>query len=48
MLRIHPDGGAVGSEGCIALLGSAATLRRFRKDMLKEISKPGVCRLRVV
>ncbi len=48
LLRIHPDGSPEGSAGCIALVGSAATLRRFIRDMNKEIDKPGVCRLSVV
>jgi hypothetical protein len=40
-LRIHPDGGAAGTSGCIGLVGDAATLRRFRDDMNAELRRNG-------
>jgi hypothetical protein len=40
-LRIHPDGGARGTSGCIGLVGDAATLRRFRDDMNAELRRNG-------
>ncbi len=40
-LRIHPDGGAGGTAGCIGLVGNGATLRRFRDDMNAELSRVG-------
>jgi hypothetical protein len=40
-LRIHPDGGAVGTAGCIGILGDAATMRRFRDDMNAELRRNG-------
>ena len=41
LLRIHPDGGSAGTEGCIGIVGDAATQRRFRDDMLSEIRRNG-------
>ncbi|HEY1097908.1 MAG TPA: hypothetical protein VGF99_03230, partial [Myxococcota bacterium] len=41
LLRIHPDGGSAGTEGCIGIVGDAATQRRFRDDMLAEIRRNG-------
>jgi peptidoglycan hydrolase-like protein with peptidoglycan-binding domain len=40
-LRIHPDGGSVGTAGCIGLVGDAETLRRFRDDMNAELQRNG-------
>jgi peptidoglycan hydrolase-like protein with peptidoglycan-binding domain len=40
-LRIHPDGGARGTAGCIGLVGDRATLEQFRRDMLAEIRRNG-------
>ena len=40
-LRIHPDGGARGTAGCIGIVGDAATLRRFREDMNAELRRNG-------
>jgi peptidoglycan hydrolase-like protein with peptidoglycan-binding domain len=40
-LRIHPDGGARGTAGCIGIVGDAATLRRFRDDMNAELRRNG-------
>ncbi|MBI2375427.1 MAG: peptidoglycan-binding protein [Deltaproteobacteria bacterium] len=40
-LRIHPDGGAVGTEGCMGIVGNAETQRRFREDMRAEITRSG-------
>ncbi len=41
LLRIHPDGGARGTEGCIGIVGDAATLRQFREDMNAELRRNG-------
>ncbi len=38
-LRIHPDGGATGTAGCLGIVGDAATLRRFREDMNAELAR---------
>ncbi len=40
-LRIHPDGGAAGTSGCIGIVGDAATLRQFRADMNAELARHG-------
>jgi hypothetical protein len=40
-LRIHPDGGARGTAGCLGIVGDAATLRRFRDDMNAELRRNG-------
>ena len=40
-LRIHPDGGATGTAGCLGIVGDAATLRRFRDDMNAELRRNG-------
>lgn len=40
-LRIHPDGGATGTAGCMGIVGDAATLRRFRDDMNAELARNG-------
>ena len=40
-LRIHPDGGAAGTSGCIGIVGNAATLRQFRADMNAELRRNG-------
>ena len=41
LLRIHPDGNSPGTEGCIGIVGNAATQRQFRDDMLAEIRRNG-------
>lgn len=41
LLRIHPDGGTAGTQGCIGIVGDAATLRQFRDDMNAEIRRNG-------
>jgi hypothetical protein len=41
LLRIHPDGGNAGTEGCVGIVGDAATQRQFRKDMLAELKRNG-------
>ncbi len=41
LLRVHPDGGSAGTEGCLGIVGDAATQRRFRDDMLAEIRRHG-------
>ncbi|MFT3712507.1 MAG: peptidoglycan-binding domain-containing protein [Archangium sp.] len=40
-LRIHPDGGARGTSGCLGIVGDAATLNRFRDDMNAELRRNG-------
>ncbi|WP_224243474.1 peptidoglycan-binding domain-containing protein [Hyalangium gracile] len=40
-LRIHPDGGATGTAGCIGIVGDAATQRQFRADMNAELARNG-------
>lgn len=40
-LRIHPDGGATGTAGCIGIVGDAETQRRFRADMNAELARNG-------
>lgn len=37
LLRIHPDGGKLGTNGCIGILGGASTQKSFRNDMNAEI-----------
>ena len=39
LLRIHPDGRSAGTNGCIGILGGAATQRAFRSDMNAEIDR---------
>lgn len=41
LLRIHPDGGSAGTQGCIGIVGDAATQRRFREDMRAELARNG-------
>ncbi|MBI4821704.1 MAG: peptidoglycan-binding protein [Deltaproteobacteria bacterium] len=41
LLRIHPDGGSAGTQGCIGIVGDAATQRRFREDMRQELARNG-------
>jgi hypothetical protein len=41
LLRIHPDGGTPGTEGCMGIVGDAATQRRFREDMRAELARNG-------
>jgi peptidoglycan hydrolase-like protein with peptidoglycan-binding domain len=40
-LRLHPDGGGVGTAGCIGIVGDAATMRQFREDLNAEIRRNG-------
>lgn len=40
-LRIHPDGGNDGTEGCIGLVGSAAELKQFRDDLNRALDANG-------
>jgi len=40
-LRIHPDGLAPGTEGCIGIVGGADVQRRFREDMNAELGRNG-------
>ena len=46
-LRIHPDGGPSGTEGCIGLMGNTADLQRFSDMMRTFLSKNGTMRLYV-
>lgn len=41
LLRVHPDGGSPGTEGCMGIIGNAATQRRFRADMNAELKRNG-------
>jgi peptidoglycan hydrolase-like protein with peptidoglycan-binding domain len=41
LLRIHPDGGATGTAGCIGILGDGDTMRRFREDLNAELRRNG-------
>jgi peptidoglycan hydrolase-like protein with peptidoglycan-binding domain len=41
LLRIHPDGGSPGTEGCIGIVGGAEVQRRFREDMRRELERNG-------
>ena len=41
LLRIHPDGGSAGTEGCLGIVGNADVQRRFRADMLAELRRNG-------
>jgi len=39
LLRIHPDGGSVGTNGCIGIVGNGTTQRAFREDMRSEFNR---------
>lgn len=39
LLRIHPDGGSAGTNGCIGIVGDAAVQRQFREDMRAELKR---------
>lgn len=41
LLRIHPDGGGPGTEGCVGIVGDASVQRRFREDMRAELARNG-------
>lgn len=41
LLRIHPDGGTPGTEGCMGIVGNADVQRQFRADMEAEIRRNG-------
>lgn len=41
LLRIHPDGGTAGTEGCMGIVGNADVQRRFRADMEAELRRNG-------
>lgn len=41
LLRIHPDGGSVGTNGCIGIVGNGTTQRAFREDMRAEFNRSG-------
>ena len=40
-LRIHPDGGAVGTQGCLGIVGDAATQKQFYADMKAVLDSNG-------
>jgi lysozyme family protein len=40
-LRIHPDGGTAGTEGCLGIVGNGALQRQFRADMRAELDRGG-------
>jgi len=39
LLRIHPDGGAAGTKGCIGILGGPQTQRDLRDDIYAELKR---------
>lgn len=39
LLRIHPDGGSTGTNGCVGILGGAQTQKSFRTNMNAELKK---------
>jgi hypothetical protein len=41
LLRIHPDGGSAGTEGCVGIVGNGDVQRRFREDMRAELNRNG-------
>ncbi len=41
LLRIHPDGGTPGTEGCVGIVGNASVQRQFREDMRAELARNG-------
>lgn len=41
LLRIHPDGGGAGTEGCVGIVGGGDVQRRFREDMRAELRRNG-------
>ncbi|HEU5217022.1 MAG TPA: peptidoglycan-binding domain-containing protein [Gemmatimonadales bacterium] len=40
-LRIHPDGGSAGTNGCMGIVGNGDVQRRFREDMRAELKRHG-------
>jgi peptidoglycan hydrolase-like protein with peptidoglycan-binding domain len=40
-LRIHPDGGSAGTNGCIGIVGNGDVQKRFREDMRAELARRG-------
>lgn len=40
-LLIHPDGSVYGTAGCIGIQGDGATMRRFMRDIQKELDRNG-------
>jgi len=47
LLRIHPDGGRKGTEGCIGLTGGKETLLRFKNSLSNLLKKHGSVNLKV-
>jgi hypothetical protein len=41
LLRIHPDGGSAGTNGCMGIVGNGATQKQFREDMRAELARHG-------
>jgi len=40
-LRIHPDGGPAGTQGCIGIVGNGDVQRQFREDIKAELQRRG-------
>jgi hypothetical protein len=47
LLRIHPDGGIKGTEGCIGLIGGKETLLRFKNSLNNLLKSQGSVNLNV-
>jgi hypothetical protein len=41
LLRIHPDGGSAGTQGCIGIVGNGNVQKQFREDMRAELARNG-------
>ena len=41
LLRIHPDGGATGTQGCLGIVGGAAVQKQFYQDMKLLVNSNG-------
>lgn len=41
MLRVHPDGGTNGTQGCLGIVGGKATQKQFLQDMEAAIEAGG-------
>ena len=41
LLRIHPDGGATGTEGCLGITGGAEIQKQFYRDMKSLVDSNG-------
>lgn len=45
LLRVHPDGGDPGTEGCIGLTGNAASINSFADQISDYLQTDGTMRL---